>query len=558
MNMTNHSAKLWNAIRSQHALAAVLGSGFLVTLPACGIPELCRPQAWQSMPAVFLKNNDPNQAVADEQTSAQLGWCEFFEDPMLQVLISESLAGNQELKILAQDIRIANNDILARRGFLFPFVSLGGRAGLEKPSRFTRFGAVEDQLEVAPGKGFPEPLPNFLLGADVTWEIDIWRKLRNARDAATLRYLGTRSGRAFVVTRLVAEVAEKYYELLAADNRLETLEKTIQIQQASLATAKALKDAGRGTELAVQRFQAEVEKNESQRTIIQQQIVEMENRINFLAGRFPQPIQRPTVEFIDVTLQTLGAGVPSQQLLFRNDIRQAERELAAAGLDVRVARAQFFPSLVLTAGVGLEAFNTRYLFSTPESLIYGAAGSLVGPLINRAAIKADYMNANARQLQALYDYQQKILTAHIEVVNFLSMIDNYAKSIDIKKKQLVSLEASVDNASRLFQNARGEYIEVLLAQRDMMEAKMVLIETKQQQLSAVIRAYQALGGGANERYFLEDESVILEPVSDDEEATTELNVGVAPRENVRGVRPSLESEVNASPHVVEAIDPLGK
>ena len=384
---------------------------------------------------------------------------------------------------------------------------------LKKSSRFTREGAVEDQLTAAPGKGFPEPLPNFLVAADVSWEVDIWRRLRNARDAASLRYLGTQAGRNYVVTRLVADVAENYYELLALDNRLQILDKTIQIQQESLNTAKAFKEAARGTELAVQRFQAEVQKNQSEKLIIQQQITEAENRINYLAGRYPQPVARSSVEYIDLNFQALNVGVPSQQLLNRADIREAEREVAATGLDVRVARAQFYPALVLTAGVGYEAFNTKYLFDSPESLIYNAAGGLVGPLINRAAIKADYLTANARQLQAVYDYQQTVLNAHIEVINSLSMVENFTNSIEIKKQQLKSLEASVDNATKLFQNARGDYIDVLLSQRDLLEAKTILIETKQQQLTAVINAYQALGGGGTAGAFIEQglESFDAEP-----------------------------------------------
>src|SRR5690606_33250547 len=129
-------------------------------------------------------------------------------------------------------------------------------------------GAVEDQLLVAPGKPFPEPLPNFLLAANVAWEIDIWKKLRNSRDAAALRYLGTRDGQNYIVTRLVAEVAEDYYELIALDNRLQTLDQTILIQEQSLDIAKARKEAARDTELAVQRFEAEVRKNQSEKFLV--------------------------------------------------------------------------------------------------------------------------------------------------------------------------------------------------------------------------------------------------------------------------------------------------
>ena len=311
-----------------------------------------------------------------------------------------------------------------------------------------------------------------------------------------MRYRGTREGRNYVVTRLVAEVAESYYDLLALDSRRQILDKTIEIQLASREAAQAKKDAGRGTELAIQRFQAEIEKNQAEIAVILQEIVETENRINFLVGRYPQPIDRVNVEFIDLNLNTLSAGVPSQLLQNRADIRQAEREVAAAGLDVRVARARFYPSLDLTGGVGWNAFNTGFLFRSPESLMYGVAAELVGPLINKRAIQAAYSSANAVQLQSIYKYQQTVLEAHIEVVNYITKVENYHRSIESKKQQLRSLEASVDAATKLFQNARAEYVEVLLAQRELMEAKTQVVEIKRQQLTAIVNAYQALGGGA--------------------------------------------------------------
>lgn len=454
--------------------------------------ELSNPESLTNDTIVSVPNTLENSSL---ESSAQMPLAVFFDDPYLIGLIQQALTQNQELKILAEEIQIACNEAYARSGEYRPFVSFGAGAGIEKSSRFSRDGAVETQLEAAPGRGFPEPLPDFLVATNVTWELDIWKKLRNAQCAAAMRYLGTREGRNYVITRVVAEVAENYYELLALDNRLLTLAKTIEIQQRSLEVAQAKKDAGRGTELAVQRFEAEVRKNQSEILIIEQEIVEVENRINFLAGRYPQPVERMSAEYVDIKLSSLSAGMPAQLLRNRADIRQAEREVAAAGLDVKVARARFYPSLGLSAGVGLNAFNTRYLLSTPESLIYNATMDLVGPLINKRAIQADYRSANAAQLQSIYHYQRTVLNAYIEVVNYMTKVENYRQSIEVKKQQLEALEASVDSASKLFQNARAEYVEVLLAQREMMEARMVLIETKQQQLSAIVNAYQALGGG---------------------------------------------------------------
>lgn len=438
---------------------------------------------------------DRDFVCAPGGNSALLPQAAFYDDPFLIDLINQALVGNQELRILAEEIRIANYETYARSGEYRPFVTGGLGAGIEKPGLHTPGGAVEDQLDAAPGKSFPDPLPNFLVGTQISWELDIWKRLRNAQQAAAMRYLGSREGRNFVVTRLVAEISENYYKLLALDNRLATLEKTIEIQKSSLLVAEAKKNAGRGTELAVRRFEAEVEKNQAERSILQQEIVETENRINFLAGRFPQRVERSSVPFVDLALNELCSGIPSELLQNRADIRQAEREVAATGLDIKVARARFYPSLNLTGGLGWNAFSTGYLFRTPESLVYGVAGDLVGPLINKRAIKAAYSTANAKQLQAIYNYQQTILEAHIEVVNFLTKVENYRRSIEIKKQQLLALEASVDAANNLFQNARAEYVEVLLAQRELMEARMLLIDTKQEQLGAIINAYQALGGG---------------------------------------------------------------
>jgi NodT family efflux transporter outer membrane factor (OMF) lipoprotein len=474
--------------RTKRASVAALACGSAMLMSSCGIPGLRGPCPSRAVP------NDFN-GISTAQSSACVGFQEFFNDPTLTDLILTGLSGNQELRILYEQVQIENNEILRRRGAYLPFVSLGTRAGLEKTSRFTRNGAVESQLTAAPGKGFPDPLPNFLVAANVTWEVDIWRALRNARDAQTLRYLATCDGRNYAITRLVAEIAENYFQLMALDKRLETLNTTIALQEQSLEFARAQKEAARGTELAVQRFIAEVRKNQSEKYVVQQEIVETENQINFLLGRFPQPVARTNTDFINLNLQALQVGVPAQLLQNRPDIRQAERELAAAGLEVQVARAAFYPRLTLTGGVGYEAFNPRYLIMTPESAVASIAGDLVAPLINKTNIQADFMNANALQLQRLYDYQRTILNAFTEVINRISKVQNYSDAIELKKEQLVALEASVENATRLFQNARAEYIEVLFAQRDLNEARLVLINTKREQLAAVVNAYQALGGG---------------------------------------------------------------
>jgi NodT family efflux transporter outer membrane factor (OMF) lipoprotein len=476
-----------NAARRRVIAQAITCGLLLMVSSSCRIPGLRKAQPGRPLPKAF-------NGTTDQETSAQLTVEEFYQDPVLTGMVAQALAGNQELKMLEQDIQIASNVILSRRGFYLPFVHLRGGAGVDKHSLFTPLGAAEDQLTYPGGGHFPSAPGNFFLGADFLWRIDIWREYRNARDAARQRYVATVQRRNFFVTQMVADIAENYFKLMMLDQRLLILDQTIALREKSLAFSQASLKAGRGTALAVQRFQAAVRKNQSEKLIVRQEIIETENRINFLLGRYPQSVQRASQNFVDRNMHALRVGVPAQLLRYRTDIRQAERELAANGLDVLVARARFFPKLDITGSVGVEAFDPRYIFD-PEAVAANAAGQLVAPFINRAAIKADYLSANAEQLQAVYNYQRTILNAFTEVVNNMAAAENYRRSVEIKKLQLAALRTSVGVANNLFQSDRAGYLDVLFAQSALLEARTVLVETKLEQLSAIVDAYQALGGG---------------------------------------------------------------
>jgi outer membrane protein TolC len=298
-----------------------------------------------------------------------------------------------------------------------------------------------------------------------------------------------------MVTNLIAEISNSYYELLALDNQLEIVKQNIGIQTNALEVVRYQKQAAKVNELAVRRFEAEVLKTQSLQYDIKQRIVETENRINFLVGRFPQPIKRDAANFTALVPVAAQTGVPSQLLQNRPDIKQAELELAAANLDVNVARANFYPSLEISAAVGLRALNPAYFVKAPESLLYSLAGELAAPLINRNAIKATYYTANAKQIQAVFNYEKTVLNAYLEVSNQMARIDNLGKSYDLKSRQVQALTESITISNDLFRSARADYMEVLLTQRDALESKFDLIETKMQQLGATVNIYQALGGG---------------------------------------------------------------
>ena len=470
---------------TNHLVTASLLS--LLFLSSC-VPALKTQDARKNAPATYAASTDTTDVAA-------VNWQQFYTDADLRVLIDSALANNQELNIMLQEIAISKNEVRARKGEYLPFVDIVAGGGVDKVGEYTRNGAVEHNLDIKEDTRFPEPLPDFMVGARASWEIDIWKKLRNAKKAAMMRYLGSVEGRNFMVTHLVAEIASNYYELMALDNQLEILRNNIAIQQDALAIVRLEKQAAKVTELAVRRFEAEVLKNRSMLFEIQQRIVETENRINFLVGRYPQPVTRNSSTFPTLVPDSIYAGVPAQLLAYRPDIRQAELELTAAKLDVKSAKANFYPSVRLTAGVGLNAFDASYLLETPASLLYGVAGDLLAPLINRNAIKAAYANANARQIQAVYDYERTVLNAYVEVVNQLSNINNLRSSYDLRAQQVDALSSSITISTNLFRSARADYMEVLLTQRDALESKFELVETRKQQLNAMVDVYQALGGG---------------------------------------------------------------
>jgi multidrug efflux system outer membrane protein len=438
-------------------------------------------------PAQFTKKQDT-------VTVAKLNWQTYFDDKNLVALIDTALKNNQELNIFLQEIEISKNEVRARKGEYLPFVNLAAGAAIEKPGNFTTMGAVEEQLEVKPGTRFPEPMQDYLLGATATWEVDIWKKLRNSRKAAAMNYLASMEGKNFLVTNLIAEIADAYYELMALDNLLEIINRNIELQSSALQVVTQQKESARVTQLGVNRFEAQLLNTKNLQFDVKQRIVEIENRIHFLTGNFSQAINRNSTGFLTIRIDSIQAGVPSQLLSNRPDIRQAEFELAASKLNVKVARANFYPSFGIRGGVGFQAFKVSYLIN-PESMMYNLTGDLIAPLVNRNAIKAAYNTANAKQLQAVFNYERTILNAYLDVRNQLSKIDNYNQSFETKNKEVEILMRSITIANNLFNSARADYAEVLLTQREALESKVDLVEIKMKQMNAKVNIYRALGGG---------------------------------------------------------------
>ena len=427
--------------------------------------------------------------LSDTRNSGLIPWRSFFEDAHLVALIDEALQHNQELNIAIQETVVANAEIMARRGEYLPKVGFGAGGGDEHVGKYTSQGQSDEMAEIGPN------LQKYEFGLYASWEIDVWGRLRDLASAASHRYLASIEGRNFMVTRLVTEIASSYYELLARDRQLQIVSDNIALQERALELARAQFQAGRVTSVAPARFEANLRDMQSSQYAIQQRIVETENRINFLAGRFPRPVDRSTTDFLDKQPAAMAVGVPSELLANRPDVRRAELELAAAGLEVEAARKAFYPTLGIESVVGYQSYGLTKLVNTPDSLLFDIVGKAFTPLLNRKGIKADYTSANSREMQAVLHYERAVLNAFVEVSNRVSLTRNLSQGYGLKQQQVDRLAQSVDISTELFNLNRADYLEVLTARRELLEAQQELIEMKQEQMVATVTLYQALGGG---------------------------------------------------------------
>lgn len=432
--------------------------------------------------------------VKDTSSSATIQWRDFFNDTLLISLIDTAIGNNMDLQIALQRIEMARSDMKLANGELLPKVGIGVNAGIRKYGLYTMDGAGNITTEITPGQIVPIHLPDFYVGLYTSWEIDIWGKLRNQKKAAVSRYLASIEGVYFVMTSLIAEVATNYYGLLALDNELDIIRETIQSQQNALDMIRILKETGDANELAVQQFEAQLLHTKTLELEVLQRILETESKVNFLLGRYPQPIARQKENLYKDIPANISVGIPSDLLENRPDVKHAEFMVLAAKGDLKAAKAAFFPNINITGSFGLQAFNPAYFFN-PSSIVYSALGGLVAPLFNLSALKANFNNAKANQIEAMYNYQKSIMNGYVEVYNEMANINTLQQISQLKTQQADISNLSVTTSLDLFTTGRATYLEVLFTQQNALQSRLELVQVKQQQYNSVINIYKALGGG---------------------------------------------------------------
>ncbi|AYA37014.1 efflux transporter outer membrane subunit [Hymenobacter oligotrophus] len=466
----------------------------LLLLAGCKVAEPTPPRAAAVLPAQYGP-----AAAADSASVAERPWREFFADARLVSLIDTALQNNLDVRMAVQRIEQARASVVAARGALFPTVSGVTAAGFDRWGKYTLNGVGNYDTNLSPNirgdQRIPNPAtPDYFLGLRSTWEIDLWGRLRQRRQAAYARLLATEQGRYLVTTSLVAQVASLYYELLALDSELDVLVRNARLQERALEIVQVQKTGGRATELAVQQFTAQMLRTQSLEQQVRQRIVRAENELNQLLGRYPQRVVRGAPIRQQALPDSVAAGVPTRLLLRRPDIRQAELELTATRADVAAARAAFLPSLTITPYVGLNAYRTSLLFQ-PQSVAFGLLAGLAAPVFNRSQIKADYQRATATEREAVFAYQKALQTGFREVHTNLSGLAYFRRAYAFKQQEVASLNRAVEASNSLYVANRATYLEVITAQRNVLDAELEATQLRKEQFQLLIELYRALGGG---------------------------------------------------------------
>ncbi|MFN6088159.1 MAG: TolC family protein [Cyclobacteriaceae bacterium] len=450
----------------------------------------------QPMYQVSTKTTPMSYVIgSDSAAIATISWKEYFSDKNLIALIDTALANNFDVLIALQRVEAASAGVQFSKGLLLPSVSISGTAAIRRYGRYTMDGAGNATTDILPDQTVPVNLPDYFVGLQTSWEADITGKIQNRKKAAVARYLSSIEGKNWLITNLVAVIASTYYELQALDIELEIIRENISIQENAVAVVTSQKESGAANELAVEQFRAQLLTTKSLEVEIEQQIIETENQINSLLGRYPQPIERGKTILTHIIPTQLQTGVPSDLLRNRPDIKQAELELIAAKADVKAARAAFYPSLNITGGLGFQAFKPNLLFTTPQSFVFSLVGGLSAPLINRSAIKANFKGASAYQVELLYNYQKSILNGYAEVYNQLNNLNNLQRIYGYRNEKVNILSQSIQTSNDLFKTGRANYLEVLLTQQNTLNARLDFIDVRKRQMLSQINIYKALGGG---------------------------------------------------------------
>lgn len=436
-------------------------------------------------PEVIQENvqyRDLNESTTDSTSMANVSWREFFTDPTLQGYISVAIENNLDMKSAIKQIEIAEAYVKQGKAGFGPTIGASLSGSHQNVSKNTKMGALMNGS-----------VQQFDISANVSWEADIWGKIRSQKRSADADLLATVAVQQAIQTQLVAGVATLYFQLAAIDEQKRITQETIQTRENSLQTIQALKDAGSTNEVAVQQMTAQLYAAQDILIDLDKQAKLFENALSILMGEHPHEVNRSSLDAQKIDTE-LTMGVPSLLLVNRPDVLMAENQYRSSFEMTNVARAMFYPSLTLTATGGIQSLKIRDLFSV-NSLFANLIGGLTQPIFNQRKIRTQYEVAKVKQEIAKINLEKSLLNASREVIDALYNYQASEQKLEVQEKELKAYQNAYEYSQDLLNNGLVTYLDVLTAQERTLGTQLTMINTKLTKLTSMVELYRSLGGG---------------------------------------------------------------
>lgn len=449
----------------------------------------CRVGKEYQRPELETPSQFKQVSYADTSSIADIEWKQFFTDPTLQQLIAKGIQYNHDLLVALKHMDMAQQQVKQSKSANLPEIGLFFTGQINRPSDNSLNGI---SLKSFLGKSYVE---YYAASVNISWEADIWGKIRGQKEVALTEYLRTTEAAKAVQTQLVADIAHDYYNLLMLDKQMEIARRNLVFRDSFLVVTRLLKDAGLENALAVE--QAEFQKKNISLLILglEQDIALQENALQILTGQLPGPVTRTSRLDAMPVADSLPTGLPIAMVSRRPDVRASELSLISANALVGIAQANMYPALTLTAGGGLESFKASNWFNVPGSLFGLAAGAIAQPILRRRELKTQFEIAKLEREASVIQFRQSVLNASAEVMDALVQVEKLKQQRQIAIEQVDTLRNSVRNAYLLFGSDMATYLEVLTVQTNVLAAELFLASVRRSEQSAIVDLYRSLGGG---------------------------------------------------------------
>ena len=447
-------------------------------LAACTVgPDYTRPTI--DTPATFT------YSPKDAADTANTQWWKQFNDPVLDALIAEALANNQNVKVAVGNVEAAAGVLTQTRSSLFPQAGYNGSAGRGRTSESGQRPEIAALI--------PNPQSSYQALLSASWEIDLWGRIQRLSEAARANLLATDEARKGVILTLVASVASNYLTLRGLDQQLVIAKDTLAAYGESLRLFKLQFQYGQISQMNVSQVASQYETAAAQIPQIEAQIAQTEFALCVLLGRNPGPIPRGKSVY-DLALPKVPAGVPSELLTRRPDLLQAENQLIAANAQIGAAKALYFPTISLTAAGGSASPSLSDLFRGPAR-VWSYAGSLAGPIFTFGAVSGQVAQAEGTREAAVASYRYSIQSAFSEVDNALVANQKVQEQLAAQERLVAALKDYARLAHMQYDGGYTSYTTVLQAEQQLFPAEPTLAAVRAAMFSSSVAIYKAMGGG---------------------------------------------------------------